>query len=93
MECYIARASTFHWRTLSRNIIGSWERTAVYLNTLPVPGLLSTCPHVNLPCLELETIVMTVLLVDWQSICTSICSSIKQVYQTESNKVVVLEMK
>ena len=85
----IARADAFHWRTLTSNMITSWEQRAAYLNTRPVPGLLSTFPHVNLPRLELEIIVKTALQVDWRSLCTSIQSSIKRLSQTDFDKVVV----
>ena len=71
-------------------MITSWERRAAYVNTRPVPGLLSTFPHGDLPRgLDIETILMTALHVDWRLLCTSICSSIKRVPRTDFDKVVV----
>ena len=45
----IARAGAPHWRTLTPNMIISWERQTAFLNIHPVPGLLSIFLHANLP--------------------------------------------
>ena len=84
--CYhdIARAGAFHWRTLTPNIVTSWERRAAYLNTRPVPGLLSTFPHTELVG-DLETMVITAIHVDWKLLCTAIHSSIKREPQVDKN--------
>ena len=89
IQSYIATAGAFHWRSMSNNMTGNWDRRAAYLNTQPVPGLLFIFPHGTLPSLEIATIVMTVLQVDLQSLCTSIYSSVKRVLRTDFNKVVV----
>ena len=86
----IARAGAFHLRTLTQNIVTSWEQQAAYLNTHPVPGLLSTFPHGDLSRgLDLETILWTALHIDWRLLCTSIRSSIKRVPRTGFDKVIV----